>query len=72
MAKECCRWQPWNRGHTLLQPLKLHRTDLVSLRAYSLALLPLILLAGGFLLYLWLGAGTPAIAVIGLLVFLCG
>ena len=72
MAKECCRWQPWNRGHTLLQPLKLHRTDLVSLRAYSLALLPLILLAGGFLLYLWLGAGTPAVAFIGLLVFLCG
>jgi len=49
-----------------------YRSDILYYRNYFVTLAPTLLALGGFGLYLWLGAGHPGLALLGLMVLLAG
>jgi len=49
-----------------------YRSDILYYRTYFVTLAPTLLALGGFGLYLWLGAGRPGLALLGLMMLLAG
>ena len=60
------------RGRSQVKFPKFYRSDIFYYRTYLVTLAPLLVGIGVFGLYLWLGAGQPWLALVGLLILAAG